>query len=338
MTSHQFPVVPQTPSYPPATSQPDGVNRAKGITTSIKVESINTEALKELIGKLYLVNMNYRNETKFCTRLTNSTKGQLRWYTHEISAAPKAVSDQDGDEEGKYIRRSPKADALWKILGDHITFLCKPDNMILPVSCPEGIDMQLWFHIEKRVSALVFFMRGRSDTEKTMVDLAKQLPFADWVQSKACPGFSLVNYAKLIGTVRNLADYRSPGAVWKMVGLAPFKKGDVTKSCSTWMYEGGLTSEDWVKAAYSPSRRSMMYVIGDCLIKAGGGIKRPEKWNRYSRIYYERKEYEKVKAPLLKPIIHHRRAQRVMEKRLVRDLWVMWRDLIRPQMAIPVAA
>lgn len=329
----QVSIVPEearTPSFPSQSNE--GVDRAIGPVDTTQALPIDASQLDDSIRELYRINMNHRNETKFVIRLTNSTKGQLRWYTHELG------SKDNNEEEDSHIRKSPKADALWKILGGHINDLCKPKNMMVPVSCPDGIDMQLWFHIEKRVHALVYFMRGRADTEKSLISYAKKLPFADWVQSDACPGFSLVNYGKLIGTVRNLADYKSPGAVWKMIGLAPYKKGDVTKACSTWMYEGGLTSADWVKAKYSPSRRSMAYVIGDCLIKAGGGVEHPEKWNRYSKLYYERKEYEKRKAPILKPIIHHRRAQRVMEKRLVRDLWVMWRDLLRPQMPLTKAA
>lgn len=288
------------------------------------------EELQTIITELYHVNMNHRNETKFCTRLINSLKGQLRWYTQEIG------SRAEGEDE--HIRRSPKADAIWGKLNDHITHLCKKGNMLIPMSCPESIGIDLWFHIEKRMHALVYFMRGRVDTELKMEQLAKLLPFSDWVRSRDCPGFSLINYAKIVGTARNLADYRSPGALWKMVGLAPYTKDNVTKACSTWMYEGGLTSGDWVKAAYSPSRRSMMYVAGDCLIKAGGGSAHPEKWSRYSKIYYERKAYEKMRSPLLKPVIHHRRAQRVMEKRLLRDLWVMWRDLYRPQVPVKNAA
>lgn len=326
----QSSIVPEFKRTPSSSGQSEDIDRAIGPVGTTQALPVDVSQLEDTINELYRVNMNYRNETKFVTRLTNSTKGQLRWYTHELG--------NKSEGEGDHIRKSPKAEALWKILGSHINDLCKPKNMLVPVSCPEGIDLQLWFHIEKRVHSLVYFMRGRVDTEKNLIAYAKKLPFADWVQSSACPGFSLVNYAKLVGTVRNLAMYKSPSALWKMVGLAPYTKNDVTKACSTWMYEGGLTSKDWIAAAYSPSRRSMMYVAGDCLIKAGGGVEHPEKWTRYSKIYYERKEYEKKKAPLLKPMIHHRRAQRVMEKRLVRDLWVKWRDLLRPQMPLSKAA
>ena len=94
------------------------------------------------------------------------------------------------------------------------------------------------------------------------------------------------------------------------------------------------SKDDWIAHGYSRVRRSRMFVIGDALIKANG---------EYRAVYLARKEYERQRAeaagltvaPALKipkaranefisDGIIHRRAQRYMEKRLLRDLWQAW--------------
>ncbi len=279
-----------------------------------------TETLNKTIDQLYHYNMRRRNLSKFIVRFTNSTRGQLRWYTNEL-------------KDDITMRKNPQSDALWILIDKYVTEMKKPKNFDEPVTCPPGIKLELWFHIEDRVKSLVQYSRSLISTDKDLIELAKTLPFADWAQSKECSGFSLLSYGKLVGTVRNLANYHSPSALWKMLGLAPITKNGVTKAGSTWMYTGGLTAEDWKQAGYSPTRRSMCYVFGTGLLKAGGGREAPDKWTRYSKIYYDRNEYEKRVHPEMTKMVQHRRAQRVMEKRLVRDIWVKWRNEFRQDAA-----
>jgi hypothetical protein len=61
-----------------------------------------------------------------------------------------------------------------------------------------------------------------------------------------------------------------------------------------------------------------MWNIGDALIKGNRA-------GKYRTFYLRRKEYELQRDPEMKPIKAHRRAQRYMEKRLLRDLWRAWR-------------
>jgi hypothetical protein len=81
-------------------------------------------------------------------------------------------------------------------------------------------------------------------------------------------------------------------------------------------------------------RRSVMYMIGDTMLKAqvravkdADGEKTDERTSlgEYGRVYLDRKKYEIDRNPEIKPIIAHRRAQRYMEKKLLKDLWVSWR-------------
>ena len=75
-----------------------------------------------------------------------------------------------------------------------------------------------------------------------------------------------------------------------------------------------------------------------CDVEIYDGVELVDSWNYeshgdesgtydspYRTLYLERKEYEKAKAPDLPPMAHHRRAQRYMEKRLLKHLWQQWR-------------
>lgn len=74
---------------------------------------------------------------------------------------------------------------------------------------------------------------------------------------------------------------------------------------------GGVEALDH---GYAPARRSVMWNIGACIVKAGGPLK---------AVYDARKAHE---AERLATKAHaHNRAQRYIEKRFLRDLWVEWR-------------
>ena len=76
-----------------------------------------------------------------------------------------------------------------------------------------------------------------------------------------------------------------------------------------------------------------MWNIGDALIKGNRD-------GEYRTIYLERKAYELAREPEMKPIKAHRRAQRVMEKRLLKKLWQAWRRAavgLQPKAGMPAA-
>ena len=75
---------------------------------------------------------------------------------------------------------------------------------------------------------------------------------------------------------------------------------------------------------YSPRRRSVMWNIGDPMIKCS--IREGKAISPYGQIYLDRKAYEVARNPEIKPIHAHRRAQRYMEKRLLKDLWKEWKS------------
>lgn len=162
---------------------------------------------------------------------------------------------------------------------------------------------------------------------KEMVKLARTLPVWETF-GKDARGFGEASLAVIIAEAGDLSKYDNPGKLWKRMGLAVM--GDVR--------QGGLaknaSKEDWIAHGYNRQRRSRMWNIGDALIKGNRD-------GEYRRLYLARKEYEIARDPEIKPIKAHRRAQRYMEKRLLKNLWQAWRraDMgVQPIFPMPVVS
>lgn len=145
--------------------------------------------------------------------------------------------------------------------------------------------------------------RHRKLVEKRLVKLAKALPVAPWVESTR--GVGLLSLAAIIGEAGDLGAYGNPAKLWKRMGLAVMPGGDRQRRVA------GVEALDH---GYSPARRSVMWNLGACIVKAGGPLK---------EVYDARKVYE---ADRVATKAHaHNRAQRYVEKRFLRDLWSSWR-------------
>jgi hypothetical protein len=165
----------------------------------------------------------------------------------------------------------------------------------------------------------------RKATEKAMAKQVKTLPVYPW--AKATMGFGDLGLAQIVGECGDLSIYSNPAKVWKRMGLAVIG-GERQRR---------VTGADAIEHGYSPSRRSIIWNIGDSMIKCSA--------SEYRALYLERKETEKAKAeaegltvvPAAKIPAKtkdayrseghvHARAKRYMEKRLLRNLWRAWRD------------
>lgn len=150
--------------------------------------------------------------------------------------------------------------------------------------------------------------RGRI---REMERLAKQLPV--WKEfGEGIRGFGAASLAVIVAEAGDLSDYATEAKLWKRMGVAVLdgvRQGGLSKSAS---------AEAWIEHGYNRQRRSRMWNIGDALIKGNRG-------GKYRTCYLARKEYELAREPDMAPIKAHRRAQRYMEKRLLRDLWRAWR-------------
>lgn len=157
--------------------------------------------------------------------------------------------------------------------------------------------------------------KQRDVIEKEMKRLAKQLPVYDWV--KGVRGFGELGLAVLVAEAGDPTRFARKDRLFKRLGLSPH--GD--KAYSTWRKTGGLTSEDWVAAGYSPRRRAEIFaVIGDPLFKQQSIVKGP-----YREAYDKRKQAAAAAHPDWTPMHLHMDAMRVMTKHLIRDFWVAWR-------------
>lgn len=151
---------------------------------------------------------------------------------------------------------------------------------------------------------------------KEMSALAKQLP-AWQTFGVDVRGFGVASLAVIVGEAGDLANYSSVAKLWKRMGLAVIngvRQGAPGK---------GASADEWIAHGYSPVRRSRMWNIGDALIKGNRD-------GAYRTAYLARKEYEIARDPEMRPIVAHRRAQRYMEKRLLKHLWQAWRRTTVP--------
>jgi hypothetical protein len=165
---------------------------------------------------------------------------------------------------------------------------------------------------------------------KEMERLAKILPV--WSEfGESIRGFGAGSLAVIVGEAGDLSNYATHSKLWKRMGLAVIdgvRQGGLRKSAD---------KETWIEHGYSPVRRSRMWNIGDTLMK--GNQDGP-----YRTSYLDRKAYERARAEMngltVAPAAKipakrkdefmsdghiHLRAQRYMEKRLLRDLWKAWR-------------
>ena len=172
-----------------------------------------------------------------------------------------------------------------------------------------------------------YLKRERTRIERELQKLAMTHPaYATFVEP-IC-GFGALGFAQIIGEAGDLSIYANPAKLWKRFGL-----GLVDGIRQQRFSDPALA----LAHGYSTRRRSVMFVIGDSLLK---------KQNAYKELYNLRKAYEIEKAKAagleVRPAkvgdprdqdAHgfrslmkiHRRSQRYVEKRLLRDLWRAWR-------------
>jgi len=146
---------------------------------------------------------------------------------------------------------------------------------------------------------------NRREREKQMEKLARTLPAYKFVES--IRGIGDLSFAQIIGETGDLSIYRNPAKVWKRLGLAVFD-GRAQRR-----HKGMDQSE-----GYSPERRSIVWNVGEAIVKHRG--------EPYRSIYDERKAYEHARNPEITKMWAHNRAKRYMEKRVIRDLFRAWRD------------
>lgn len=165
---------------------------------------------------------------------------------------------------------------------------------------------------------------------KAMKSMAEELPVWEW--SEGIRGLGACSLSILLAEAGDISNYDNPSKLNKRFGVAVMsgvRQGGLSKSAK---------KDDWIAHGYSRKRRSMLWNIGEALVKTNQD-------GEYRTAYLERKEYEvnaaigaglkvapsakipKGKAAEYRSDGHiHARAKRFMEKRLLRNLWRAWRE------------
>lgn len=186
--------------------------------------------------------------------------------------------------------------------------------------------------------ALTILEKGRKGHEKRLKALSRLLPVHDWWSE--IHGCGELGLAIIIGEAGNIGDYGNPAKLWKRMGVGLVGDG----------IQRRVKGQDALLHGYDPERRSAIWTIGDSLLK---------KQNEYREVYLARKDYEieraeanglqvvpaaripaKRKDEFMSQGHVHRRSQRYMEKRLLRNLWRAWRQAendVTPQGSMPDA-
>lgn len=214
---------------------------------------------------------------------------------------------------------------------------------------PVDLDEPAWIEWRDVIAAAIMarapFDAIERDATKRMEKLARALPvWSAWAEHVR--GFGAISLAVIVAETGDIAHYATPAKLWKRCGLAVMdgvRQGGLAKSAG---------ANAWIAHGYNRQRRSRIFVIGDCLVKGNGD-------GPYRKAYLERKAYERARAEAAGLIVApaakipakrkaafmsdghvHRRAQRYLEKRLLKDLWRAWRRAsvgVSPALDMPAA-
>lgn len=202
-------------------------------------------------------------------------------------------------------------------------------------------ELLVW--LEPYMLAMAPLDAAKHKVELKLAKLARDLPVYEW--AKSVSGFGDVSLAAVVGECAiGPGEYRTVSALWKRMGMAVFDGQRQRK----------VSGEAAVEQGYNPTRRSLMWNIGCCLIKAQIRSEKDEKGKKvegseyaigeYGQLYLDRKQYlrersEAAEQPM-PPFMLHKNAQRYIEKRLLRELWKAWRRATlptKPMTALPAS-
>jgi hypothetical protein len=208
---------------------------------------------------------------------------------------------------------------------------------------PAGLVLakQWWEDALRTKQALKALEPTEKGYEKAMQKHAKELPkhIIEWLESEKCRGFGIMSLASIVAEAGDLATYSNPAKLWKRLGVAVIDGNAQGHPKGFWKDEEGIergrkpSSEEWIEHGYCKKRRSLLWNVGASLIRALGWYKKcvydPHKKNDRAKHPAPspeqiKKELAAGRRPQYTDIHMHRRAQRVMEKRFIRDLWNIW--------------
>lgn len=173
--------------------------------------------------------------------------------------------------------------------------------------------------IEPIIAAMEPLLQSQKWIEKDIKGFVRQMPL--WNDHAVhIKGLGEVSFGGIIGECAGLPGmYRNPSCLWKRMGMAVIGDGRQRR----------VSGDAALEHGYSPMRRSLMWNIGNGLIKAqvrnpkgedGKPLGEAQSIGPLGALYLERKAFELTRDDMT-PMHAHNRAKRYIEKRLLRTLW-----------------
>jgi hypothetical protein len=186
---------------------------------------------------------------------------------------------------------------------------------------PEGVNVSantVMLTVDSIEGATLFSDRVEQ-YKKRLEIVAEMLPVYEehWLTIK---GVGALGLGRIIGEAGDITRFKTVQQLWKRFGLAVFDGVCQGRYVST-KHKGDSTevkNAQHTRMGYNAKRRSVLWTIGDSMIKAVDGP--------FRKVYDWRKEIELKKPSTKSPLHAHRKAQRYMEKQLLLELWEAWHD------------
>jgi len=262
-------------------------------------ESKSVEVRAATVNAIVIVSRRRTAAVRACVALTNQRLAFIR-SALGFQTADEEASRKEAIAASQAIDNAAKTGDMSK-LDEHQAHVCSA----VMLYCQASREAERQFH-----DTII------KPCEKELGKLVERLP--EWAGIGSIRGMGALLLAEIIGTVGDLAQYRGPRSLRKMLGAAPHNG----KALSTWKRKGGLSADEWVAVGSNPNRFCLLFRMGDCQIKSRGP---------YRAIYDERKVQEAARldehGKPVTPMIAHRRALRVMVSRMLNDLWAYSKGL-----------
>lgn len=170
----------------------------------------------------------------------------------------------------------------------------------------------------------------RSERERAMRALAKQLPVWPWAES--VKGFGDLGLATIVAeaaAVRAplaLSNYPKPDHLWSRLGYAPYDgHAGSTWKRATWRPRA-LTAQEWVEHPFAGHRYALIHQVGLWLVN--GQWREGKPTGRYGEVYAKRRERTAATHPEWTKMHSRMDGIRIATKQLLCDLWWEWKRTV----------
>ncbi len=283
------------------------------------------EHVEWLCQQLTEIKFQHRNAEKAVFRLHNQGGSMIRRRLGWSIDLPK--------KDAETICR--KAERIFGAVGSGKPLKNEDEQMIL-----DEMVLYLYVYHEASKPLVAQVKLIKQAAEKLVV----QLPI--WEVVNRVRGIGTWNIALIVGEAgAPLSSYGSHSKLWKRFGLAVMDTPDGKRTRQRKIFgTDDAAKQQAILHGYNPQRRSSMYRVGSCMFKSnqylghlvldtngekqrdenGKLIREPSVPHVWRQFFLDRKKWEEEKVPEGPKALWQNRAQRYMEKRLLRQLRTLW--------------